>query len=161
MKKLILITLAIFAFVGTSVSQTSCCSKDSTENGVDFYVSAGLSISNTFDTTFSYSSYPSVEFGFMKDNFSLGLVAGRGNLSGFNNDDISNYWYEVKTAVSVPVGKFSGYALLGIGNYITTSRVFVEYGAGFSYSFNKFGVFSQFSNWDGTWYVTPGISYTF
>jgi hypothetical protein len=127
----------------------------------DLYVSAGLSISNSYDTTFSYSSYPSLEVGLMKNNFSMGLVLGRSNLSGFRNDDISNYWYELKAALAFPVGKFNGYGLLGVGNYISTERIFVEYGAGFSYSFKQWGVFSQVSNWDGVWYVTPGVSYTF
>lgn len=125
------------------------------------YVSGGLSVSNTRDTTFAYSSYPSIEFGFVKNNFSFGLAGGRGSLSGFDSDDVSNYWYEFKTALSLNLGNFSGYGLIGIGNYISTSRLFIEYGVGFSRSFNKFGVFTQASNWDGTWYVTPGISYTF
>jgi len=125
------------------------------------YISAGLSISNTRDTTFSYSSYPSLEVGLMKENASLGLVAGRSNLSGFNEDRISNYWYELKGALYLSLGKFNGYALLGIGNYIDTKQFFIEYGIGASYSWDKFGLFAQASNWDGTWYVTPGVSYTF
>ena len=153
MKKLILITMTMFTFIGMSNAQE--------EKGVDAYVSAGLSISNTYDTTFAFSSYPSVEVGFMKNNWSMGLVLGRGNNVFRTKDDISNYWWEVKTALSFPMGKFSGYGIIGIGNYITTSRIFVEYGAGFSYCWNKFGVFSQVSNWDGAWYVTPGVSYTF
>jgi hypothetical protein len=127
----------------------------------NFYISAGLSISNSHDTTFSYSSYPALEFGFMRENFSLGLVAGRSNLSGFRQDEISNYWYELKAAVYVPIGKFDGYALLGIGNYIATKQVFIEYGLGVAYAWDHWGVFAQASNWDGTWYATPGVSYTF
>ncbi len=158
MKKSILIMITMFAFIGMASAQTTTEEKKSE---VGFYLSAGLSMSNTYDTTFAFSSYPSIEFGLMKNNWSLGLCGGRGSLSGFDNDDISNYWWEVKTALSFPIGNFSGYGLLGIGNYMSTSRVFVEYGAGFSYSWNKFGVFSQVSNWDNTWYVTPGISYSF
>lgn len=155
MKKLTLALVTLFLSASTLFAQ------EETKVKPDVYVSAGLSISNSYDTTFSYSSYPSVEVGLMKNNFSFGLVLGRANLSGFDADAASNYWYEGKAAVYVPIGKFNGYALLGIGNYFSTKRVFVEYGAGFSYSFNKFGVFAQASNWDGYWYVTPGVSYTF
>lgn len=159
MKNLIL-TLALF--VATfATAQESCCAKK-TESGVDWYVSAGLSMSNNGDTTFSYTSYPSVEFGFMKNNFSLGLVAGRGNFVRTNGVDyFSNYWSELKGAVYIPIEKINLYGLLGVGSYFERKGMFVEYGAGFSYSFNKFGVFAQASNWDGYWYVTPGLSYSF
>lgn len=125
------------------------------------YISAGLSVSNTRDTTFSYASYPSVEVGIMKKNASLGLVLGRSNLSGFDSDRISNYWYELKGAIYLPLGNYNGYALLGIGNYMNTKQFFIEYGAGCCYSWKHFGIFAQASNWDGTWYATPGVSYTF
>lgn len=154
MNKFLSFALIVLCIAGTATAQE-------TSSKPDFYISAGLSISNTHDTTFSYSSYPSIEFGLMKNNFSLGLVAGRSNLSGFRSDVTSNYWYELKSAVYFPIGKFSGYGLLGLGNYLSTSQFFIEYGAGFSYSFNKVGIFAQASNWDGTWYVTPGIGYTF
>jgi hypothetical protein len=157
MKKSILILMAMFAFIGVSNAQDTT----NENSGVDVYVAAGLSMSNTYDTTFAFSSYPSVEVGIMKNNWSMGLVLGRGNNVFRTKDDISNYWWEIKTALSFPIGNFSGYGLLGIGNYMSTKRLFVEYGAGFSYCWNNFGVFSQVSNWDGAWYVTPGISYTF
>lgn len=154
-----MIKLLITAIFSISLIITTNAQEEHTKP--DVYVSAGWSISNTFDTTLAYSSYPSIEAGLMKNNFSLGLVFGRANLSGFNHDNSSNYWYELKAGLYFPVGKFNGYALLGLGNYISSERFFVEYGAGASYSFNKFGVFAQASNWDGTWYVTPGVSYTF
>lgn len=159
MKSLFLILVATFAT--TIATAQTCCSKDST-SGVDLYVSAGLSMSNNGDTTFAYTSYPSVEFGFMKNNFSLGLVVGRGNFVRTGGVDyFSNYWTEIKAAVYVPIGNFNAYGLLGVGSYFEDKGIFVEYGAGFAYSFNKLGVFAQASNWDGYWYVTPGISYTF
>ncbi len=160
MKSLFLILVAVFA-TKIATAQTSCCSKDST-SGVDLYVSVGLSISNNGDTTFAYTSYPSIEFGVMKNNFSLGLVVGRGNFVRTGGVDyFSNYWTEVKAAVYVPVGNFNAYGLLGLGSYFEDRGIFVEYGAGFSYSFNKLGVFAQASNWDGFFYITPGFSYTF
>jgi len=160
MKNLFLILIAVFATTIVT-AQTSCCSNDST-SGVDIYVSAGLSISNNGDTTFAYTSYPSVELGFMKNNFSLGLVVGRGNFTGIGKVDyFSNYWTELKAAVYLPIKKFNAYALFGVGSYFEDRGIFIEYGAGFSYSFNKFGIFTQASNWDNYWYVTPGISYTF
>ena len=137
--------------------------KDST-SGVDYYVSAGLSISNFSDSSLSLknATYPSVEFGVMKNNFSLGLVVGRGNFVKTDGlDSPSDYWTEVKAAVYVPVGNFNAYGLIGVGSYFKSNKVFIEYGAGFAYSFNKLGVFAQASNWDGVFYITPGISYTF
>lgn len=157
MKKLFLITIMLFATAFTNAQDTS----STKSSGVDVYVATGLSMSNTGDTTFTYSSYPSIELGIMKDNFCLGLVVGRWNLEGFDNDVTENYWYELKTAVSFPLGNYSGYGLLGVGNYMSTERIFIEYGLGFSRTFNKIGVFSQVSNWDGYWYLTPGLSYTF
>lgn len=154
MKKKIFTAVISLLFLNVQAQET-------TNTKPSLYLATGLSISNSYDTTFAYSSYPSVEVGLMKNNFSMGLVLGRANLSGFDQDVASNYWYELKSAVSFPMGNLSGYALLGIGNYMTTKRVFVEYGAGFSYSFNKLGVFAQASNWDGYWYVTPGLSYSF
>lgn len=44
---------------------------------------------------------------------------------------------------------------------MSTERIFIEYGIGFSHSFGKIGYFSQVSNWDGVFYITPGLSYTF
>jgi hypothetical protein len=136
-----------------------CAQENTTKLSV--YISAGLSISNTRGANFSYSSYPSIEAGIMKKNASLGLVLGRNNLDSLDSDRISNYWYEVKGALYLPLGNYNGYALLGIGNYMNTSQFFIEYGLGCSYAWKHFGVFAQASNWDGTWYATPGISYTF
>jgi hypothetical protein len=131
------------------------------QNKINYYTSAGLSISNSGDTTFSYSSYPSIEFGGMYDNIGVGLVLGRSNLSGFRSDVISNYWYEIKTSACKTVGSASVYGLFGIGNYLSTKRVFIEYGAGISYTYKSVSFFTQASNWDGYWYVTPGITYNF
>lgn len=151
MKNLILTLVLLVATSATSFGQ----------NKINYYASAGLSISNTGDTTFSYASYPSIEFGGMYDNIGVGLVVGRSNLSGFKSDVISNYWYEVKTSACKTVGSVSVYGLFGVGNYISTKRVFIEYGAGISYTAGSFGFFTQASNWDGYWYVTPGITYNF
>lgn len=155
MKKLILITLTLTGLFSTTQAQ------EKSKKSIEAYMAIGLSITNNFDTTFNATSYSSLEGGIMKNNFSIGLVLGRSNLSGFNHDIIQNYWYELKSALSLPIGNFSGYILFGIGNYFATDRLFIEYGAGFSYNFNKLGIFVQSSNWEGTWYVTPGLSYTF
>ena len=156
MKKLFLITILLFVTAFTNAQEAS-----KEKSGVDVYVATSLSMSNTGDTTFTYSSYPSIEIGIMKNNFSINFVVGRGDFEGFDNDAIENYWYEVNTTLAFPIEKFHGYGLLGIGNYMSTERIFIEYGIGFSRTFNKVGVFSQVSNWDGYWYLTPGLSYTF
>ena len=157
--------LLLILFVALSVTlfsqEKSCCAKKEEPSKYSYYMSAGLSMSNTLDNTFSFSSYPSIEVGGMYENISLGLVLGRGNLSGFKNDIIRNYWYEVKTSVSKQIGVTMVYGVFGVGNYIDTKRVFIEYGAGASYIAGSFGYFVQATNWDNAWYVTPGITYNF
>jgi len=125
------------------------------------YGAAGLSIGNTGDATFAETSYPSLELGVMKGNRSLGLVLGRSNNDFDGEEEFSDYWWELKTAFSFPVGDVSGYALLGLGNYLATKRLFIEYGAGVSCSWDGFSIFGQASNWDGSWYLTPGVMYGF
>lgn len=57
------------------------------------------------------------------------------------------------------MGDYSAYGMLGIGNYLGEAEFFIEYGLGISYAWDAVGVFAQASNWDGDWYVTPGISF--
>jgi hypothetical protein len=124
------------------------------------YIAAGLSMSSGND--FKATSYPSVEAGIMIENWSLGGVFGRNNLLSPSPEVIENYWWEVKTGLSYSVGIVSIYGVLGIGAYIDRDYgMFVEYGGGISKEFGNFGVFAQATSWDGTWYVTPGISYSF
>lgn len=136
---------------------------------VSYYASVGLSIPNlqtkdangdTSTADFVDAAYPSVEFGVTKGSLSLGAIVGRGNLN-FKEDAVRNYYYELKAAVSQPVGNASVYGLLGVGNYVDQNHVFIEYGAGIGYAPSKLGVFVQASNWDGIWYVTPGLTYNF
>jgi hypothetical protein len=134
-------------------------SQDSTIS-VSPYISAGLSMSNGDD--FKTSSYPSVEAGIMVENISIGGVFGRNNLLSTSPETIDNYWWEVKTAVSYPIGLVSIYGLFGVGAYIDREYgMFVEYGLGASKEFNNLGIFVQASSWDGIWYVTPGLLYSF
>lgn len=157
MKKLILIAITMFAFIGTSNAQDESL-------GLDWYAATGLSIGNSGDNTFASTSYPSVEFGFMRGNWALGLVAGRGSNDFSSSDEIGNYWWSIKNAAYFPIGDsdMDAYALFAVGNYMSTSAIFIEYGAGFSYMpTDHLGLFIQASNWDGLFYVTPGFSYTF
>ena len=161
MKKLIL-SFALFAFTVFAIAQDTTSTKSS---GLDVYVAAGVSMGNTGSSaTLNQTSYPSVELGVMKGNFALGLVGGRGSFD-FEGDDVTeNYWMSLKSAVYFPIGnsKIDGYGLLAVGNYLTTDQVFIEYGVGMSRAFDSgFGIFGQASNWDGYWYITPGLSYTF
>ena len=131
------------------------------ETQLSLYAASGLSISNTGNATFGETSYPSVEFGFSKGALSLGLVVGRSNNDYTSEEILSNYWWEMKTALSIPVDSFTAYGLLGIGHYLSTDRLFIEYGVGVSHSWDQLALFAQVSNWDGFWYITPGLSYTF
>ena len=99
--------------------------------------------------------------GISQGAFSLGFVTGRSDNDYSSTEALSNYWWEIKTALSIPVESFSVYGLLGVGNYLSTEQVFIEYGIGFSRSWDQLSAFAQVSNWDGLWYITPGVSYTF
>jgi hypothetical protein len=169
MKNLILTLVLFVAMSATSFGQiqpgTTTDFDNSELKGADsvkvcYYLSAGISISNTGSSTFGKTSYPSIEFGGMYDNFGLGLVAGRGNLD-FHGDAIQNYWYEVKTSFNQPIGPVNVYGLFGIGNYISTKQLFIEYGVGMSISIKKYGIFVQSSNWDGIDYISTGLTYNF
>ena len=154
MKKILLPTLFAFFLINSFAQETE-------ENKAQFYLATGISVSNTGFNDLASSSFGSIEVGLMKNIFGFALVGGRSNFSDFDHDDISNYWVEAKSSVSFPLGKANGYGLLGFGNYLNTSQFFIEYGVGYSYSWDHWGVFGQVSNWDNAWYVTPGVSYTF
>mgnify|MGYP001079206286 CR=1 FL=1 len=166
MKKFILITMTMFAFIGFTNAQGTMdgAPVEAESSGLDFYVAGGLSIGNSGANTFAATSYPSLEFGFMKGNWALGLVAGRGSNDFSAKDDIANYWWSVKNAAYFPIGNsdMDFYALFAVGNYMSTKQVFIEYGGGFSYMpTDHLGLFIQASNWDGLFYITPGLSYSF
>ena len=169
MKRLVLITLTVFAFTVFSNAQYDKDYSDTTsviEGGktLDWYIAGCLSVGNSSGSTFAETSYPSIEVGFMKGRWALGLVLGRGSNDFSSKDHISNYWWSIKNAVYFPIGKsdIDFYALFAIGNYMSTKNLFIEYGGGFSYMPTEhLGLFIQASNWDGYWYITPGISYSF
>lgn len=125
------------------------------------YVGVGLSITNSDD--FVMSSYTSIEAGVMFENMTVAGVFGRSNLDHmFNNDSFTNYWYEGKIAYSFPLGFVDGYGVFGLGNYIGSKTIFIEYGGGISKAFNDhFGASIQISNWDGVTYFSPSIFVTF
>ena len=102
-----------------------------------------------------------MEFGLNTEGITLALVTGRSNNDYSIQEDASNYWWEVKTAVAIPTKSFDIYGVLGLGNYFSTNRIFIEYGVGFSRMVGKFSYFAQVSNWDNLWYITPGFAYTF
>lgn len=130
-----------------------------TKNNFDVYVSPSLSIGNSNGSTFEQTSYASVEFGVCKNDVSYGVVLGRANLDFKGKDNVNNYWYEAKVSPSFPLGKLNGFVLLGVGNYVDTKKIFIEYGGGFSCKPKKITYFAQVSNWDGLWYMSPGISF--
>ena len=136
------------------------------------YIALGLSISNGNDYgdnankyTFKESSYPSIEFGFTRENLSLSGVIGRGNLQGLgsNVDGIGNYYWEVKATPSFPLGVVTASIIFGAGTYFNNEvgNGFIEYGSGISYTVGKFTYGVCYTNWDGIDYITPNISYGF
>ena len=124
-------------------------------------MATGLSLTNTGSATLGQSSYPSAEVGWYRGAGSLALVTGRWDNDFSGPEALDHYWWEVKTSLAAPVGAYSAYGLLGVGNYLSTDRFFIEYGVGMSHSWDALSVFAQASNWDGVWYVTPGLMYAF
>ena len=153
MKKLVLLVMCMWA-LGTFA-------QDSTKCSIGKYVSWGVSLSN--NTDFNTGSYSSLEFGLVKHDVAVAIVLGRGNLEGvFRNDDVfSNYFYEFKVSPSFPIGKAYGNIILGYGGYFNASHNFIEYGVGVSYTHNKLGYGVSFSNWDGSDYISPSITFNF
>lgn len=156
MKKL-LVFVSVILISASSFAQT-----DSTKT--NFYASAGISIGHVDANdesinSFNKASYPSLEIGLMRKNVSLGAVFGFENILVSSS---SRKFYELKTAISYPIGNYSGYALFGVGAYFENDfNNFIEYGAGFSYAPSKLGYFIQYSNWARTNYISVGLSYNF
>lgn len=136
------------------------------------YIGLGLSISNGNDYgdnankyTFKESTYPTVEFGFTRENLSLSAVIGRGNLQGLGSksDGIGNYYWEVKATPTFQVGVVTASIIFGVGTYFNNQvgNGVIEYGSGISYTLGKFTYGVCYTNWDGIDYITPNISYGF
>lgn len=161
MKKVVL-GMLLCATIGFAQTKKSNAMKQSdsihTETPYVPYISVGLSFTNGDD--FKKDSYPSVEIGITKGNISFGLALGRGNLY-FEQDNISNYFYEPKVTGSLPIGKLYGTLVFGIGGYIDTPHTFIEYGSGLGYTDGNISYSITYSNWDKVDYITPCITYTF
>ena len=125
------------------------------------YISGCLSMST--GDNFNQSAYPSLELGACFKNFCFGFNSGRLNIdkSPFNGEKIENYYYELKSSVSFPLGAFKGYVVAGWGQYYNSTHSFIEYGGGVVYSIKKIDLMIQVSNWDRTVYVSPCIAYNF
>jgi hypothetical protein len=155
----------------TTVDTTATKSKWSKYVGVGLSISNGNSYENNDNTTtFDMASYPSVEFGFSRENLSLGFVLGRTNLRGLgqssynlgaDTDNLAKYYWEVKAVPSFPLGVVNASLIFGAGSYFSNDKgnTFIEYGTGISYTVDKFTYGVCYSNWDGIDYITPNISY--
>lgn len=157
MKKIILVLVALIGF--TASAQT-----DSTKVKTSKYVAVGLSMANANGQSFDVASYPSVEFGVTRNSISYALVLGRGQLRGLgqSGDVLSDYYWEVKVSPSFDLGVVSVNPLLGGGSMFDTDKAtFIEYGVGISKTYGKFTYGMTYSNWAGTDYVTPSVSYGF
>jgi len=128
---------------------------------INMYTNIGLSLTNGDD--FKSNSFAAIETGFVKSNISGGLAIGRGSLSGINNtDNIKNYYYEIKTSAYYQIELVSANLIFGLGNFINTKYIFIEYGLGISYTpHKKISYCITYSNWNNVNYITPNISYNF
>jgi hypothetical protein len=181
--------------VGTTASTQAETSTDTTATPKvkwSKYVAVGLSISsgNSYEnnlntTTFDEASYPSLEFGFSRENLSLSVVIGRGNFRGlgdrnyfsgyglddnnkldynkpiYTTDNFGKYYWEVKATPSFPLGVVNASLIFGAGSYFSNEvgNTFIEYGSGISYTVGKFTYGVCYTNWDGIDYITPNVSY--
>jgi hypothetical protein len=132
---------------------------------VGFSISNGNSYENNLNTTtFDEASYPSLEFGFSRENISLGAVIGRGSLRGLGTkeDKFSNYYWEVKATPSFPLGVVNASLIFGAGSYFSNDKgnTFIEYGSGISYTKGKLTYGVCYTNWDGVDYITPNVSFS-
>ena len=155
MKKIIILVLVCLI-------NTALIGQDSTKikKPTTGYLSIGLSLSN--GDNFKTGSYSSIEGGINHGNIGLGLVFGRGNLDGINkNDNIHNYYYELKTAFCHKIGDVIGMVMFGWGQYIDTRHSFIEYGGGVTYNVGRMGYGIMITNWDQVTYLTPNITLNF
>lgn len=150
----------LLAFAPSLALAEETADAPSTSDTSSAYVAAGLSLSNTRDATFGQSSYLSTEFGLCRGAGCLALATGRADNDFGSSGSLSDYWTEAKASLAAPVGDYSAFGLLGVGNYLSTDRFFIEYGIGMSRSWDDVSVYAQASNWDGIWYVTPGVMLT-
>jgi len=166
MKKLLLGFLLLFTTLIFSQEKDI----DSTNVKWSKYIALGLSVSNGNDYgdntnkyTFHESTYPSVEFGFIRENLSLSGVIGRKNFKSLGNhvDGIKNYYWEVKVTPTFPLGVVTANVIFGVGTYLNNQvgNGFIEYGSGITYTVGKFTYGVSYTNWDGLDYITPNVSY--
>lgn len=152
MKNLFLLVFALFSF--TMVAQ---------ESFPQYQPYASIALSTRGQGDFQSNSYASVEVGVTHKQISYGVAIGRSNLVDvFQNDQLANYYWEVKFSPSYNLGSnFSVNLIAGGGAYFNSDNYFAEIGAGLGYSVNNFTYGVSYSNWDELNYFSPYISYSF
>ena len=124
------------------------------------YVAGSLSLTNGDDL--GSATYFMVEGGLVYKNISFGIGAGRGSLKFPEKDDMT--FIEPKTSVIFYESSFAKcYGIAGVGGYFfrSTPHYFIEYGAGIDIPLPKYDLMIQYSTWDGTPYISLGLSKTF
>ena len=162
MKNILTIICILFATSTFAALADSTKTKtDTTKYKVGGYLSVGLSVTNSSD--FLTSSYTGLESGITYRDFGAGLVFGRGSLRGLGSksDDITNYFLEGKVSYSKQIKMITLTPFFGYGGYVGTKHKFIEYGIGLSYSIKNVSIGLAYSNWDGTNYITPNLTYNF
>ena len=161
MKKLIILAL-IFTSISFLGAQQNLSSNDGQKthqndsletSDVSFYTSFGLSIGNQGSNTFKNTSYLSIENGICYKDFFGGIVIGNGDL----NLNKEYYFWEAKAGYTFPIGILNGSTFFGAGKYFSRD-VFIEYGAGLSYTYKKLSFGVCYSNWAGSDYITPSVT---
>lgn len=150
----------ILAIAALMLVSASLSAQDGAKKEVGGY--AGISLSTSNGDGLGNVMYPSVEGGVAVSNWTLGLCAGRRDLAAHEDgDQASDYFYEPKATVSMPIGAVNGFALFGAGGFFDTETYFIEYGFGVGWPCGPVTLSTQYSNWAGADYVSLGVSTSF
>lgn len=156
MKKFLLLMSAVLFSAMTFAQEAK-----PTEKTWKPYVTASYSFTNSVDEMVKETSFFAVEYGMTKENLGLFGSVGRGNTLGtFAKDDqLDNYWVELGASYTQKIGVVDVYGMLGVGSYLKSNGIFVEYGMGMSHAVSdKIALGGKVTNWDGTWFVSPTIT---
>jgi hypothetical protein len=156
MKKLVLVLVAMLGLTSMSAQEKVEVKTDDKTH----FMSVGHSFSS------SAESYPTLEFGYTRNDVSYSMVFGCFDFSSLSSPNA--YFIEYKIVPSTTIGKATFGFIIGAGSYLgnpdgrDSKPFFGEIGAVVSYNvYKKFNLGVSYSNWDTVNYITPSLTYNF